>query len=626
MSKAAWSPSQSMNLSTLTQPDLSKYPLQPQGETATMLPGDQSAWGASVIVRLSAFLCVLAILASTGLPAAATIEPRVALVIGNSEYGSAIGKLKNPANDAKLMAETLKGLGFSVDLVLDADQKAMKRAVKSFGARLREAGSEATGLFYYAGHGVQVEGTNFLLPVDAEIEAEPDVEIESIAADDVMTQMQSAGNAVNLVFLDACRNNPLARTSRSATRGLARLDAPRGSFVGYSTAPGDVAADGDGANSPYALALIEELKTPGISIEEAHRNVRARVLAESGNKQTPWDSSSLTGPVVLAAKIEAAAAQPAPQPQVQQQASIDKESLFWESIKDSKDPADFDAYLAKYPDGTFAQLARNKMNAAQTQQASQQAVQSPSASEPSPGANQSTSPSAGTTGLAVPSDVVARIESYLESAGSSGRFLALAIARDGSRTETGSCPKTGYSGKAAGCFGGGNVATQDITNHIALSRCGGPSVCMLLYEGSHNVANVEIVTRSSAAMVQQSTPEPPPASIGEAEVAAATSSRGDETAEGETFAVSSDVKEKIDQYLDKVTTGAQVWVFAVRKDGTAAAYAHCGGGLGSAGCPRITNPAMAAQKAAIHSCGGAGKCIVLYEGTKKLTSGEIVVK
>ena len=148
-------------------------------------------------------------------------EPRVALVIGNSEYGPAIGKLKNPANDAKLMAETLKGLGFSVDLVLDADQKAMKRAVKSFGAKLREAGSEATGLFYYAGHGVQVEGTNFLLPVDAEIAAEADVEIESIAADDVMTQMQSAGNAVNLVFLDACRNNPLARTSIGHARPCA---------------------------------------------------------------------------------------------------------------------------------------------------------------------------------------------------------------------------------------------------------------------------------------------------------------------------------------------------------------------------------------------------------------------
>ena len=126
-----------------------------------------------------------------------------------------------------------------------------------------------------------------------------------------------------------------------------------------------MAADGDGANSPYALALVEELKKPGISIEEAHRNVRARVLAESGNKQTPWDSSSLTGAVVLAAK----AAEPAPQPiagpaaqtPVEQQASVDKEALFWDSIKGSSDPAEFEAYLQQYPAGTFAPLAKAKI-------------------------------------------------------------------------------------------------------------------------------------------------------------------------------------------------------------------------------------------------------------------------
>jgi carboxyl-terminal processing protease len=439
-----------------------------------------------MIARLCALLCVLTIFAAIDQPASAR-EPRVALVIGNSEYGPAIGKLKNPANDAKLMAETLKGLGFSVDLVLDADQKAMKRAVKSFGAKLREAGSEATGLFYYAGHGVQVDGTNFLLPVGAEIEAEADVEIESIAADDVMTQMQSAGNAVNLVFLDACRNNPLARTSRSATRGLARLDAPRGSFVGYSTAPGDVAADGDGANSPYALALVQELKTPGISIEEAHRNVRAKVLAESGNKQTPWDSSSLTGPVVLAAKIAAPApqpvAQPAPEPQVQQQASVDKEALFWDSIKDSKDPDEFHAYLQQYPQGSFAPLAKTKL---------------------------------------------AKL----------------------SKSET----------------------------------------------------------------TPAETPSPP--------------SQQGSAIQGEgsgTFVVSADVKEKIDQYLDKAAGGAGAWVFAISKDGTTAAYAHCGN-ASSTGCQHLSNAEIAARKAAVHSCGGAGKCIILYEGVKKVVSAEIVVQ
>jgi formylglycine-generating enzyme required for sulfatase activity len=306
----------------------------------------------AVIARLYAVLCALAILVAIDRPAAG--EPRVALVIGNSAYGPDIGKLKNPANDARLLAETLRSLGFSVELVLDADQKAMKRAIKGFGAKLRAAGPEATGLFYYAGHGVQVDGTNFLLPVGAEVAAEADVEIESIAADDVMTQMQSADIAVNLVFLDACRNNPLARTSRSATRGLARLDAPRGSFVGYSTAPGDVSADGDGANSPYALALAEELRRPGISVEEAHRNVRARVLAATGEKQTPWDSSSLTAPVILAAKGGDAGSPP-------QSAVADHEALFWDSIKSSANADDYRAYLKRYPAGTFADLARSRI-------------------------------------------------------------------------------------------------------------------------------------------------------------------------------------------------------------------------------------------------------------------------
>jgi hypothetical protein len=437
-------------------------------------------------------LCVLIIFAAIGQPASAR-EPRVALVIGNSEYGPAIGKLKNPANDAKLMAETLKGLGFSVELVLDADQKAMKRAVKSFGAKLREAGSEATGLFYYAGHGVQVDGTNFLLPVGAEIEAEADVEIESIAADDVMTQMQSAGNAVNLVFLDACRNNPLARTSRSATRGLARLDAPRGSFVGYSTAPGDVAADGDGANSPYALALVGELKTPGISIEEAHRNVRAKVLAESGNKQTPWDSSSLTGPVVLTAKAAEPAPQPVvqaapqPQPQAQQQSTFEREALFWESIKDSKDSADFEAYLATYPDGTYAQLARNKINAAKAEQVAQRAVSSQS----TPPAGESNFGAGDPMRLVVTVDVKEEIDTYLRNA-DDGRFTALAIAKDGSEVTKLLCQRVGYH--PCRTMGAGTM-TQRMTNEQALKNCGGTSKCILLYEGARKAANLEIVVQ-----------------------------------------------------------------------------------------------------------------------------------
>jgi uncharacterized caspase-like protein len=293
---------------------------------------------------------------------------RVALVVGNGDYGAEIGKLKNPANDAKLMAETLKGLGFDVALVTDADQKAMKRAIREFGQKLRATGPEGIGLFYYAGHGVQVDGENYLLPIGAEIQAEGDVELEAVSATSILSQMQFAGNAVNLVFLDACRNNPLTRSFRSGTRGLARVDAPRGSFVGYSTAPGDVSVDGDSDHSPYALALVEELKQPGISIEEAHRAVRGKVLAATNQRQTPWDSSSLTGPVILAEPVALVtpATPPAASPEApgtggSTNANQQAELLFWDSIKSSENPATFEAYLKQFPYGIFAGLAQAKL-------------------------------------------------------------------------------------------------------------------------------------------------------------------------------------------------------------------------------------------------------------------------
>ncbi|MEK1933888.1 MAG: caspase family protein, partial [Pararhizobium sp.] len=247
---------------------------------------------------------------------------------------------------------------FTVDLVLDGDQKTMKRAVKSFGTKLRASGLEGIGLFYYAGHGLQVGGENYLIPTDAQIEAEGDVEIEAVSAGSILSQMQYAGNAVNLVFLDACRNNPLMRGFRSVERGLARVEAPRGSFVGYSTAPGEVASDGEGDNSPYAMALAEELSRPGISVDTAHRNVRTRVLRETNEFQTPWDSSSLIGEVVLAGVVPETVAEP--QVASPPNAGSDREALFWESIKDSTDPEEFAAYLEQYPTGTFARLARAK--------------------------------------------------------------------------------------------------------------------------------------------------------------------------------------------------------------------------------------------------------------------------
>ena len=303
-----------------------------------------------------------ALLAALLSSAAAEAEPRIALVIGNSAYGDEIGNLANPANDARLMAKTLRGIGFDVVEVDNADQNAMKRAIVDFGNKLSDAGTEATGLFYYAGHGLQVQGDNYLIPVHAQIRRESDVDVEAVPADLVLRQMDFAGSAVNIVILDACRNNPLNRSFRSSVRGLAEITRkPRGSFIAYSTAPGEVAADGSGAaNSPYAKALSETIAQPGLGIEEIFRDVRGKVLAATGNKQTPWDSSSLTAPFYFQAPPPQAAAQSL-SPAVDSMDPKRIELAFWESIKDSRSPDDFQAYLAKYPKGDFAPLAEIRL-------------------------------------------------------------------------------------------------------------------------------------------------------------------------------------------------------------------------------------------------------------------------
>lgn len=303
--------------------------------------------------------------------APARAEPRVALVIGNAEYGSEMGRLPNPARDAALMEKSLNEAGFDVVAITDADQKAMKRAISDFGKRLTAAGPDVTALFYYSGHGLQVAGENYLIPVQADITAEADVDLEAISADTILKQMQFASARVNIIILDACRNNPLPRGFRSAQMGLARMEAPRGSFVAYSTAPGEVATDGTGQNSPYTAALAKAITTRGLSIEEAFRNVRGSVLEETGNQQTPWESSSLTAPFFFT---------PVDVP-VAEQGPREIELAFWNSIKDSKDPADFVAYLEEYPQGNFARLAKNRLNLLTGTNVAQAA---PPAMEPAP--------------------------------------------------------------------------------------------------------------------------------------------------------------------------------------------------------------------------------------------------
>lgn len=221
----------------------------------------------------------------------AATDRRTALVIGNSSYDT--GSLRNPVNDADDMASTLKLLGFEVILKKNAKQQDMEDAIRELGDRLKKGG---VGLFFYAGHGVQISGKNFLVPVGTKIDRETDIKYRAVDADMVLDEMGNAGNDMNIVILDACRDNPFGKSFRSASRGLAIISlAPRGTLVSYSTSPGTVAADGDGRNSPYTGSLIKHMTTPGLPIEDVFKNVRQDLSKATKGQQVPWELSSLAG-------------------------------------------------------------------------------------------------------------------------------------------------------------------------------------------------------------------------------------------------------------------------------------------------------------------------------------------
>ena len=203
------------------------------------------------------WLAVLAVGLVIG-PLQAAAEKQIALVIGNNAY-EGFERLKNPVSDAKLIARTLRDLGFDVVEQVDIDEKTMKRAIQEFGRRIETAGRDTVSLFYYAGHGLQVNGINYLVPIKARIQRESDVEIEAVDAGLVLRQMEDAGSRVNLMILDACRNNPLPRGLRSITRGLANMNAPQGSLIAYSTAPGERFGGWHGGQQPLHLSLSKSL-------------------------------------------------------------------------------------------------------------------------------------------------------------------------------------------------------------------------------------------------------------------------------------------------------------------------------------------------------------------------------
>lgn len=275
-------------------------------------------------------------------------DPRIALIMGNGAYSS-VTQLDNPVSDARLMEASLVDSGFEVRVVTDATQIEMNRAIAQFGRDLRGGGEKATGLFFYAGHAVQSFGTNFLLPVDTDLTDAADLSLVGVPADAVLRQMFSAKNLTNIVILDACRNNPFEAIPALNDNGLAEMNAPRGTFLAYSTAPGAVALDGLDGNSPFTKTLATEIGRESTSIEQTFKNVRIEVVAQTSGQQTPWDTSSLTSDFSF--KVAAALTREEIQ-----------EKQLWDSLQFSNDPVPIMLFLRAYPAGKYTEDARKLLN------------------------------------------------------------------------------------------------------------------------------------------------------------------------------------------------------------------------------------------------------------------------
>jgi hypothetical protein len=268
---------------------------------------------------------------------------RVALVIGNGAYKDA--PLKNPVNDASDFAKKLKRYGFKVQKLINADARSMEKAIAKFGKRLRKENS--VGLFYFAGHGLQVNGSNYLLPIGASIESEADIRFEAVNAARVLAQMEQAGNGLNMLVLDACRNNPYARSWRTSNRGLARMEAPSGSLILYATSPGDVAADGSGRNGLFTEKLMNAIDIKGLKIEDVFKQTAIAVSRASGKRQVPYFEGVILGDFYFSLDYKGTTEQ--------------AEIVFWNSVDQQSDPLGYEAYLKKWPEGQFAVLARQRI-------------------------------------------------------------------------------------------------------------------------------------------------------------------------------------------------------------------------------------------------------------------------
>jgi hypothetical protein len=310
----------------------------------------------SLAARWTEFLAfALALAFLMGSPAKA--DKRVALVVGNSSYRN-IAQLENPRNDASLMAETLRSIGFALvggRALIDLDKASFDSAVQNFGNQLTGAD---VALFYYAGHGVQVRGSNYMVPVGANPAKEADVDFQLVDVALVLRQMEGSGTRLNLVILDACRNNPLAgRGLRSIAGGLAQMRAPEGTLISYATQPGNVAQDGDGGNSPYTKALAQTIRRAGLDIFRTFNEVGLAVKRSTGGQQQPWVSSS---PIDGNFYFVDAPATSNP-PSASTPSATNEAAQAWGATKDTTNPAVLEAFIQSYGSSFYANLARARL-------------------------------------------------------------------------------------------------------------------------------------------------------------------------------------------------------------------------------------------------------------------------
>lgn len=294
--------------------------------------------------------------------------PRVGLVIGNTKYAEV--PLKNPANDAKAIAGVLQQLGFQINLKLDAGKNEMLDAISAFGNELLK--KKSVGLFYYAGHGAQLAWKNYLIPVDAVIDQIEDMQAKAVELNSLLQGLVRAQNPMNVIILDACRDNPFGKV-RPQQKGLSQFDAPPGSLLAYATSPGNTAADGEGANGLYTEHLLRELNVAEEKIEDVFKRVRLNVRRKSQGQQIPWESTSLEEDFYFRPPRQA---KKLTDEELEKQ--FEEELALWEKIKASKETAPLEDYLRHYPSGKFSELAQFRLNRmlAQRESAVQLAVAS----------------------------------------------------------------------------------------------------------------------------------------------------------------------------------------------------------------------------------------------------------